>query len=538
MRTPSQAELAALAEARYPAELLPAIALSIHGRFAADCNTMSRDDAWQHAQRAVSEIATINYMDMKWANNEFAWMFDMSDPRERQSHAKKRRAAAARIESALLAYRCVGRDTGQQYSSHFGTWWKHQRIEASRRFAENAKLIEPATGQEAQAKIPTPDEVQARRMAEATAMAYGMRHFFEARGRQAVFITLTAPPRYHSNPSHGHRSYCRELTPNEAHKWLSSRWRAYGRNASRALGATPGGVRVVEAHQDGCTHWHMLIWIDPADRATFEHLLVSAFCQDINPGDGNAIGRRVTVMNEDRQQGSLVSYCFKYLQKTTTGLDANSVRVQATRTLFGMRGIQWIGAEIKGAMTLWRELRRIAEGSDEHDRLIQHESCAALARQAAISGDFGLFLEYHVAKSTQQAAADPFSVDEEPESLIGLRPVYQRTATGNKRLIGLGGHGIFVQTRRQTPFKIQYEPTQYKPTNCSADGIIKETDAAVIHNDPREDQKQPLRDKSPALQPETPTKIVIRISDSPPTAPPSGPAEPDYSRFSAYHRPL
>lgn len=535
MRPPTQAELAALAEVRYPAELLPAIARSIHGRFAADCNTMSRNDAWQHAQRAASEIATINYMDMKWANNEFAGLFDMSDPRERQMHAKNRRAAAARIESTLLAYRCVGRDAGQQYSSHFGTWWRHQRIDAGRRFAEKAKLIDPATGQEAaQAKIPTPDEIQARRMAEATAIAYGMRHFFEARGRQAVFITLTAPPCYHSNPSHGHRSYCRELTPDEAHKWLSSRWRAYGRNASRALGATPGGIRVVEAHQDGCTHWHMLIWIDPADRATLEHLLVSAFCQDIGPGDCNAISRRVTVMDEEQQQGSLVSYCFKYLQKTTTGLDANSVRVQATRALFGMRGIQWIGAELKGAMTLWRELRRIAEGSEEQDRLIQHESCAALARQAAISGDFGLFLEYHVAKSTQQAA-DPLSVDEAPESLIGLRPVYQRTATGNKRLIGLGGHGIFVQTRRQIPFEIQYE--QNPATNCRADGF-KEGDAAVIHNDPREDQKHSQPDKTLAAHPSTSIKIVFQLSDSPPTASPELPIEPNYSRFSALHRPI
>lgn len=583
MRPHTVDDLTTLAATRHPtalrlctAGLLPSIAASIGKRYDADIKgKMDPREAWVNAQFMASLIACRHRDEMAYANDELLRDYidtatirrvnfrltqagragatpaaakshqqaverfkaaDRAVTKQRvdraiREHAIKRRQAVARIEAVLLAGRVVGHDAGQPYASDFLTQFQRGRIESGQRFAARAHLIDPATGQESQlAKIPTPEETQTRRLAEAAAMAKGLRQFFEARGRVAVFVTLTAPPRFHSNPSKGRNSYDCEMTPDQAHAWIFDRWRAYGRAVSRQLGYTPGGIRVAEVHQDGCTHWHILLWIDPTDREALGRLLINALCHHdtdyIDPADHDALGRRVKIMDEDPARGSLVSYCYKYLQKTTAGLGDSSIRVQATRGANRIRAIQPIGSEIRGAMTLWRELRRVEEQSEEHKALIKHRSCANLARQAAVAGDFGTFLEYHVAKSRGQTL-DPLTAAQEPESLIGLRPVYQRTATGNKRLIGLSGHGIFVRTRRPVPFRIEYgqEPT----TNRRAESISPA--AAVSHNDHNDPRNPPPEVAHAPAATESTVEwdflAGLRLN-----------SPPDWQEFSPYNRPL
>ena len=110
-----------------------------------------------------------------------------------------------------------------------------------------------------------------RHFAEMYSVVVGMEKYAKSQGWSAYFWTLTAPGAYHSNPSNGSSTYT-GFTPYQAHEWISERF-----SKVRALFAKHDlpllGLRVVEVHQDGCPHWHVLLFYPPELADSFERLI-------------------------------------------------------------------------------------------------------------------------------------------------------------------------------------------------------------------------------------------------------------------------
>ncbi|MBK4987396.1 replication endonuclease [Pseudomonas sp. S36] len=124
-----------------------------------------------------------------------------------------------------------------------------------------------------------------------------------------LFVTLTAPPKFHPNPLKGKCSYDADLGVRASHTYILSAW-----SRVRALLSKRGvksgiytyfGIRTAETHKDGSVHWHLLVFIEPT--------LVDVFtesCRRQFPEYG-----QVKFEVGDPEIGSASSYIFKYLAK-------------------------------------------------------------------------------------------------------------------------------------------------------------------------------------------------------------------------------
>jgi hypothetical protein len=127
-----------------------------------------------------------------------------------------------------------------------------------------------------------------------------------------IFITLTAPPKYHPNPLKGKCSYDPELGVKASHLYINGEWKKIrSRLAKKGLSACPNGffgVRTVEPHKDGCVHWHVLVFID---RKNIETL--SAEVQKSFP-----LKYQCEIVIESPKEGSATAatYLYKYISKS------------------------------------------------------------------------------------------------------------------------------------------------------------------------------------------------------------------------------
>ncbi|EGR0802260.1 replication endonuclease [Vibrio alginolyticus] len=89
-------------------------------------------------------------------------------------------------------------------------------------------------------------------------------------GLQGLFLTLTTPSKFHNSyKKGGFISHWNGASPREAQEYLNNVWQRIRAKLGRE-GIRWFGVRVAEPHHDGTPHWHLLIWVKPADvlRAT------------------------------------------------------------------------------------------------------------------------------------------------------------------------------------------------------------------------------------------------------------------------------
>ena len=127
-------------------------------------------------------------------------------------------------------------------------------------------------------------------------------------GFTGYFVTLTAPGNYHPNPANGKRSYDQNNLRN-AHTYIQERWKLIRARLTKV--GTPlsidtfFGMRTVEAHKDGCAHWHLMIFTRPETFEIFSSL-VREFFPRLKQCDFKTI---------DREKGEATSYLFKYLTK-------------------------------------------------------------------------------------------------------------------------------------------------------------------------------------------------------------------------------
>lgn len=286
----------------------------------------------------------------------------------------------------------------------------------------------------------------------------GCQEYAESNDHVAIFITMTAPSRFHRLRQHG--KYWVEngnfdgATPRDAHAWLSKSWELFRAWADyRAL--TYYGMRVVEPHQDGTPHWHAVFFMPLEQVKAFVGGLQSYQFREqadlyFESGDPKtkAMKARFDAKMIDKTAGGAVAYLAKYISKNVDGhqldglvdLDNKRAKLQETvknvtawsRT-FCFRQFQF---QKTPPVTVWRELRRIQE---------EQEFCLfEKARRAADAGFFSVYMDYMGGHRLPASKRPIKLVKKERENKYGEIV----TATD-----GLEGSGLVVFTR-ETEWKL------------------------------------------------------------------------------------
>ncbi len=196
----------------------------------------------------------------------------------------------------------------------------------------------------------------------------------EELGHKGLFVTLTAPGAYHAvlertgevNPDYNGAS------PRDTQDYLNDSVWTLTRAQNARDGLAPYGFRVAEPHHDGCTHWHMVLFMPAAHIPVFiRNLSRYALAED---GDApGAKTKRVTFKELDPAEGTAAAYMAKYVAKNIgdgkIDLDKNGnekitkeMRVDAWAGLWGIRQFQPLG---QPPVTGYRELRRVPESELE-----------------------------------------------------------------------------------------------------------------------------------------------------------------------------
>ncbi len=238
------------------------------------------------------------------------------------------------------------------------------------KFKENTVLVGP-DGTEICLKDVAPTYEQ--RMAENLCVMAGLQQKAKDEGFTWSFVTLTLPPRFHPNPMYGSNSW--DLTPvYESVDYLNTGWKRI-RAMLKKSKVEYYGIRVAEAHEDGCFHTHILMFHHPDDFNEIERSVKYQF----NESDIQA------TVELNNGKASAVSYAFKYIQKSTQTRDTHGkaskisddskdnrkvIANQALRSACGVRSLSWFGIP-KGTLTKWRMLGRSSNLPTELDQAKQ-----------------------------------------------------------------------------------------------------------------------------------------------------------------------
>jgi hypothetical protein len=198
-------------------------------------------------------------------------------------------------------------------------------------------------------------------------------------GMVGMFTTNTLPSRFHASLFGGGKNPNFDgSTPKDGQEWLSKTW-AGARAKIQRQKIKVFGFRVAEPHHDGCTHWHMLLWVSTAQAVQLQNLLRECWLQK----EGDEYGAekyRFKAERIDPARGGAVAYVAKYIAKNIDDFGAvgeeghfdhqgeqkelieggnKARRVTAWASAWGIRQFQAIG---QPPVTVWRELRRIEAG--------------------------------------------------------------------------------------------------------------------------------------------------------------------------------
>lgn len=212
-----------------------------------------------------------------------------------------------------------------------------------------------------------------RKNAEMIAMSEGINELAVRRDYAAIFVTLTAPPTFHPNPSHG-VSQWDGSSPRDSHEFILKKWKKIrARHGKR--GTDWLFMRTVEPHKDSAAHWHLMIWSTPA-----ELIAVSADIQELFNWSDHAC--KIKNWNPEGP-AKTSSYLMKYIHRATS---RNAKRADAWRSAHGIRSFQ-TGGIPKSARTLWKLTREMSyEQIERHSWLTE-------AVTASRCGDFAKFVE-------------------------------------------------------------------------------------------------------------------------------------------------
>jgi len=249
-----------------------------------------------------------------------------------------------------------------------------------------------------------------KRRIELMVRCRGLEDIATKEGKEAVFLTFTAPSKYHKNSHKWNLS-----SPRDTSDYLCTMWAQLRAHLAR-LEVDYNGVRVSEPHCDATPHWHILLFVEPEKR----DLLINVCRKYATAEDEEELWvswkkYQVAVKNKknkasrahwysprfvaeiiDHEKGSATGYIAKYISKNINGskmvgmvddeaeiqIDESAQRVTAWASLWSIRQFQFFGA---ASVSVWRECRRAKDPFENKDM--------ELVRQAADKGGWQEFTE-------------------------------------------------------------------------------------------------------------------------------------------------
>ena len=280
-------------------------------------------------------------------------------------------------------------------------------------------------------------------------------------GYTGGFYNITAPSRFHANSPTWDGS-----TPKDASLYLNKLYSQARAKLDREE-IPYFGIRVAEPHADGCTHWHMLLWMPTRYYDKVNHILRRYFTRDDREvffqrfknrkalrarytkarriwglNKSKKVYTRAPVKNyfpssprytaikmlpaqigkDGKKSGGAAAYVAKYVSKNIDGFalaneyDAETGEkltqavnpVKAWASTWGIRQFQF---QKSPSITIWRELRRVREEVQGNEQLEQ-------VRKAADAGDFKTFV----------TLMGGFGIGRDAR----FKPAYQHTEYGNQ----------------------------------------------------------------------------------------------------------
>jgi hypothetical protein len=195
----------------------------------------------------------------------------------------------------------------------------------------------------------------------------GFEMYAHEHGYVGEFYTVTCPSKFHRF-SKGELNENYECTPKDGQQYLVKIWSKIRAEFDRK-DLKPFGFRVAEPHQDGCPHWHMLLFIRPEQRELIRGIM-SHYALEMDGNEPGAQQHRFKYVEIDSQLGTATGYIAKYISKNLgfsiddaeKDTNAESVlygqRVKAWASVWGIRQFQQFGG---APVTVWRQLRKIRE---------------------------------------------------------------------------------------------------------------------------------------------------------------------------------
>lgn len=205
------------------------------------------------------------------------------------------------------------------------------------------------------------------RMAELYTLSKGLGDYAIKHGLTWCMTTLKLDGEWHPNPSLGKRHY-NKASFEDMHAELNHKWQLI-RAAAHDQNVKIMGLRVTEAHRDGCPHWHIMVYIKPEHRATWEDIVTHKDRCPGNQSDFNWAWTPEEAAAKGKKVAASASYLLKYIVKAVATdekqladfdtkddlKDHMAPRVIAKRRCHGWRAFQFFG--IKSSMTAWRMMR-------------------------------------------------------------------------------------------------------------------------------------------------------------------------------------
>lgn len=265
--------------------------------------------------------------------------------------------------SAYCSYDCVREHKEQQAKN-----WE---------YIQNQILVDEETKEECAMEDMVLKSVSnpAIRRHELMARTRGCENIADEMGLCGLFLTLTAPGKYHNTYKHGgFISHWSGASPRDAQIYLNGVWSRIRAKLGRE-GFRWFGIRVAEPHHDGTPHWHLLLWCKPEERDAIVKIFVDYATEEdkhelMKKGmfDHSA---RCDVKDINKEHGSATGYIAKYISKNIDGYAMDDAvsdetdkpikdmakNVSAWKSRWNIRQFQFIGG---APVTTYRELRRLA----------------------------------------------------------------------------------------------------------------------------------------------------------------------------------
>lgn len=305
----------------------------------------------------------------------------------------------------------------------------------------------------------------------------GIEEWAEQKGHIALFLTLTAPSKYHAqHVKGGENKKYNGASPKDTQRYLNNVWKKY-RALLKKRRIAFYGMRVAEAHHDGTPHWHLLLYIEPKHKDEVIRLFRLKALEE----DGDERGaeeHRCKVEECDPTQGTPTGYIVKYISKNINGFALDdeysdedpdvllkdlAANARAWASIWRIRQFQFYGDKF---VTLWRELRRLASQQAKEERAAQK----AQAKTQANANQFNLDLSQP--QEAPQAKAYPKAWQFDDLTLartIACADVGDYAAFVN----ALTPNG-FLSERKDVPLKMYCEtsePNQYLETRQIIKGV-------------------------------------------------------------------